>query len=90
MVASLISSIVDNVFGLLGKAPQARRDEKRKQILRDTLEDEKYEWRSIGLLARLIGEDEDRTRELLISIGARASTGSGNEVWGLISRVGTG
>jgi hypothetical protein len=92
MVASLISSIVDNVFGMLGKVPAARRDEKRKAILRDTLGDERYTWRSIGTLSRLIGEtDEDRTRDLLISIGARASTGSSDEeMWGLISRVGTG
>ena len=91
MFSSLISSIVDNVFGLLGKVPAARRDEKRKTILRDTLGDERYTWRSIGTLSRLIGADEDRTRDLLISIGARASTGgSEEEMWGLISRVGTG
>ena len=66
-----------------------RRDQKRKRLLRAMLEDEAYKWRSIGTLARSIGVSEDKTRELLISIGARASAAPGEEMWGLAERVGT-
>lgn len=86
-----MSAILDLVTGLLDAAkglPGLRRDQKRKSILRDMLEDPLYEWRSIAKLARSIGASEDKTRDLLISIDARASTGSGPELWGLASRVG--
>ncbi len=53
------------------------------------LEDPEFEWRSIAILARSVGAPEEKVRELLISIGARASTGAGGELWGLTSRVGT-
>lgn len=90
MVVSLIGSILDKVVDGIREVPALRRDQKRKAILRNALEEERIQWRSIGTLARLIGASEERTRELLISIGARASAGGGNEVWGLISRVGSG
>ena len=86
----VVSTVIDRLFEAAQGIPGVRRDQKRKQILRDTLQDPRYEWRSIGTLARSIGASEEKTRELLVSIGARASTGSGPEVWGLISRVGTG
>jgi hypothetical protein len=87
----LVSAIVELLGKLLaaGKAlPGLRRDQKRKATLRDLLEERKHKWRSIATLARSVGASEERTRELLVSIGARASVGSEPEVWGLISRVG--
>ena len=81
-IAELLGKLLD-----AGKAlPGVRRDHKRKKTLRGLLQ-EKYKWRSIGTLARAVGASEEKTRELLVSIGARASTGSGIEVWGLKSRV---
>jgi hypothetical protein len=87
----VISGILHLVTGLLDAAkglPGLRRDRKRKSILRGMLEDPLYEWRSITTLARSIGASEDKTRDLLISIDARASTARGSELWGLSSRVG--
>jgi hypothetical protein len=74
-----------------GKAvPGAVRDWKRKKILREMLKEPTYEWRNLTTLARSIGASEEKTRDLLISIGARASTSPGeSEHWGLISRVGS-
>lgn len=83
-LADLMGKLVDAARGL----PAVRRDHKRKQILRTMLEDPTYEWREIVTLARAAGASEEKTRELLISIGARAAAGRGREVWGLISRVG--
>lgn len=52
------------------------------------LSDASFEWRSLETLARAVGADESKTRDLLVSIRARASAGGGREVWGLIERVG--
>jgi hypothetical protein len=84
----VIGALVDLAGKLLQGVPGARRDQKRKALLRDMLAEETYEWRTIGTLARSIGASEEKTRELLISIGARASAGPGEEMWGLAGRVG--
>ena len=88
----MIGALTELLRALLGigeRLPGVSRDRKRKRLLRDMLEDEAYKWRSIGTLARSIGVSEDKTRELLISIGARASAAPGEEMWGLAERVGT-
>ena len=89
-VITALASFIDRVFEMLRELPRVRRDHKRKRILREMLEDPRYQWRGIGILARSIGSSEDGARELLVSIGARASTGAGEELWGLRSRVGAG
>ena len=89
-VISALASFIDGVFEMLRELPRVYRDHKRKRILREMLEDPRYKWRGIGTLARSIGSSEDDARELLVSIGARASTGAGEELWGLRSRVGSG
>ena len=87
---SVLSSVIDNLFKVGERLPGVRRDQKRKQILREMLEDPRYEWRSLARLARASGTSEEKTRELLISIGARASAGRGEELWALRTRVGSG
>jgi hypothetical protein len=78
--------LLDSLKGL----PGLRRDQKRKATLRGLLEkDADVKWRSLSVLARSIGASEEKTTELLVSIGARGSVKSGAEVWGLKSRVGT-
>ena len=84
---SAIVELLGKLFGSVKELPGLRRDQKRKATLRDLLEDPKFRWRGIGTLARAVGASEDRTRDLLISIGARASVAEGEEVWGLRSRV---
>ena len=59
--------------------------EVKKEILRAMLEDEKWEWRTIEALQRKIRESPETTRELLLEIGATASTGQ-REVWTLGKR----
>jgi hypothetical protein len=79
--------LVEKLFEAARSLPAVRRDMKRKGTLRKLLDDPKFRWRSITTLARSIGASEDATRELLVSIGARASVGQGEEMWGLRSRV---
>jgi hypothetical protein len=84
-IAGLFQALLEAAKGL----PGLRRDQKRKAVLRSMLEDPAYNWRSLATLARSIGVSDDKTRELLVSIGARASTTGQGEVWGLTSRVGS-
>lgn len=86
----VLSSVIDKLFEAGKEVPGLRRDQKRKRILGDMLDDPRYQWRSIATLARAIGTSEEKTRELLVSLDARASTGNGGEVWGLRTRVGSG
>jgi len=87
---SFLSTLIDRLFEAGKSVPGLRRDQKRKRNLREMLSHPDYEWRSIEKLAGVAGTSDERTRELLISIDARRSVGSGPEMWGLISRVGHG
>ena len=79
--------LVEKLLEAARSLPAVRRDMKRKGTLRKLLQDPKLQWRSITTLARSVGASEDATRELLVSIGARASVGQGEEMWGLRARV---
>ena len=83
-IAQLVGKLLDSAQGL----PGLRRDLKRKETLRQLLEEPRFKWRSISTLSRAAGASDEKTRELLVSIGARASVAAGDEVWGLKSRVG--
>jgi hypothetical protein len=89
-VGNVVDAIVDGIKSIPG-ALQRRR---QKRILRRMLKQGSYQWRKLSTLARAVGESgpegQDRVRGLLLSIGARASVGeSQEELWGLISRVGS-
>ena len=61
---------------------------KRKMLLKQMLNNTKFEWRDINTLSNVIGATQDETRRLLIDIGARGSeTNNGkNELWALIEK----
>jgi hypothetical protein len=85
----VVTAIVEFFARLLEASkdlPGVRRDQKRKAILIAMLS-EHFEWRRLATLARAVGASDEKTRELLISINARASTTGGDEAWGLIARV---
>jgi len=87
-VVSAIAELLGKLIEATTSLPGLRRDLKRKDLLKSMLEDPAYKWRSLETLARSVGASDEKTRELLISIGARASTAEGPEMWGLTSRVG--
>jgi hypothetical protein len=88
VIVSSILKLGEVLLNALRGLPGFRREQKRMAILRGMLEDPRYEWREIATLARAIGTSEEETRDLLISVDARASMGGGKEVWGLRARVG--
>jgi predicted transcriptional regulator with HTH domain len=83
-----LARLVEKLLDLATRLPIWWRDRKRKRILFAMLSQASFEWRSLETLARAVGADAAKTRELLVAIRARASTGAGREVWGLIERVG--
>jgi hypothetical protein len=88
-VVGAIAELIGKLLDSLKELPGLRRDLKRKKTLRRLLEDRDHKWRSIEILSRSIGASEEKTIELLVSIGARASTGARADMWGLSSRVDT-
>jgi hypothetical protein len=70
---------------VLKQRAKKKRDEPRKQLLKEMLEDERFpgRWRELHTLMHVIGADEETTKRLLIEIGARGSE-DGMEFWGLI------
>ena len=82
-IADLLGKVLDAGKGL----PGLRRDEKRKDILREQLEEPNPLWCSLETLAGMIGSSEKRTRDLLISIDARGSRGKNKNMWALQSRL---
>ena len=86
MLSAIVASL-DKIIDVAKALPGLRRDQKRKATLRQLLEAREFRWRSIATLSRAVGASEEKTRELLVSIGARASVGGGREMWGLRSRV---
>jgi hypothetical protein len=80
VVIGAITGLLRTLLGIGERLPGLRRDQRRKRLLREMFEAETFKWRSIGALARSIGATEDKTRELLISIAARASAAQGEEM----------
>lgn len=70
---------------LLKEKAAARKDKARKDLLLKMLSDNAHEWRDLQTLQHVIGADEDTTKSLLISVGARASE-DGKPLWALISK----
>lgn len=69
----------------LQERARAKKDEPRKRLLLQLLEDDRFpnRWRTFETLQHVIGADEETTKRLLIEVGARASE-DGKKLWGLM------
>ena len=61
------------------------RNEDRRKLLRQMLDDQAHDWRKLDTLRHVIGCDVDTTKQLLLEIGARASE-NGTDSWAYIKR----
>ena len=59
------------------------KDGPRRQLLLKMLESNDNDWRKLETLSHVIGADQEKTKTLLIEIGARASE-DGKELWALL------
>jgi len=62
------------------------KDQPARALLIEMLSDDDYVWRKLDTLMHVIGADEERTKSLLLEVGARASE-DGQEKWALKSRA---
>jgi hypothetical protein len=94
-MVSFISALIGGGLTLVGVvvahkmqlAERDRVDEPRRQLLRQMLDNPKYEWRSMEKLSGVIGASREETARLLIEIGARRDENTDDrELWGYISR----
>lgn len=85
VIGSLATMAGSALLHCLKERAIAKRDEPRKNLLHEMLENPKHQWRTLDTLAHVIGADEKVTKNLLLSIGARASE-DGQSIWGLIKR----
>lgn len=89
----VIGAVIGSISTLMGqwlvhylkRRDEIQKDELRRNLLKKMLEDERFEWRSFKTLMHVIGSDEQKTQQLLLEIGARASE-DGQELWALISK----
>ncbi len=92
-LVGVIGAIVGSVITLCGNfalewfkgKAQRKIDCSRKKMLKEMLQDEAFQWRTLSTLATVIGCNEEQTKNLLIAIGARGSEKDDGK-WGLISR----
>ena len=92
-VIGIIGGIVGSLFTLAGNVllhwlknrPQKKLDQKRKDLLRQMLDDDRFaeKWRNLSTLSAVIGADENETKRLLIEVGARGSEKNDGK-WGLL------
>ncbi len=86
VVIGCVATIVGNALLFwLKECSSAKREEPRKKLLLQMLENPRYQWRHIETLMHVIGTDEEATKNLLLTIDARASE-DGKPLWGLIKR----
>src|SRR5438067_1731851 len=85
VLGSILTIIGNIITHCLKERSAAKKDKRRKEVLREMLEDPAYpeHWRNLDTLMHVIGADEKTTKRLLVDIGARASE-DGQRKWGLI------
>ena len=89
----VLGAVVGSLFTILGNITfewfknrhQRKIDISRQKILKKMLKETTFEWRQLSTLARVIGCDEETTKNHLIAINARGSE-LNDGMWGLIDR----
>ena len=64
----------------------SKKEQPARDLLKEMLEHTEHTWRNLDTLAHVIGSDEERTKRLLLEVGARASE-DGQPKWALKTRA---
>jgi hypothetical protein len=85
VVGSVLTIFGNVVVQCLKERSIAKKDKPRKQLLKEMLEDNRFNehWRKLDTLMHVIGANEATTKRLLLEIGARGPEDN-QELWGLI------
>lgn len=70
----------------LKERSESKREKPAREILNEMLSRNDYVWRELETLMHVIGADDEKTKRLLLEIGARASE-DGRALWALKSRA---
>jgi hypothetical protein len=79
-IFSIVNSVIVSLYGIFSSN---RARNRQKEILRKMLLNPRYKWRTFKSLRLSIRQDENSTKELLIELGAHASTKS-KDAWTLL------
>lgn len=85
VIGSIATVAVQWLRHYLEERSQEKKEEPRRQVLKQMLNNPKHSWRKLETLMHVIGADEETTKRLLLEIGARGSE-DGQALWGLIKR----
>ena len=85
LLGAIITVCGNIILHLLQNRNQKIINDKKKALLTAMLSDLRFtdNWRKISTLSRVIGTEEETTKQLLIEIGARGSERD-DKLWGLI------
>jgi hypothetical protein len=82
-IATVIGSVVKHC---LQERSAKNKEKPARDLLIEMLNHESYTWRELNTLMHVIGCDAEKTKQLLLEIGARASE-DGQQLWALKSRA---
>ena len=74
VVAGAVTQTLGQIaLARFGEYQVRRRNEPRRKLLRQMLDNPKWEWRELDTLQHVIGCDAETTKQLLLEVDARAS-----------------
>jgi citrate lyase beta subunit len=85
-IGSLATIAANVVMHCLSEKAASKKEKPAKDLLIEMLNHKDYEWRKLETLMHVVGADEEKTKRLLLEVGARASE-DGQSLWALKSRA---
>lgn len=86
-VIGSIATIAGNIaMHFIKECTAAKKDKPAKDLLNEMLNHNDHTWRKLDTLSHVIGASEEKTRQLLLEVGARASE-DGKSLWASKSKA---
>ncbi|NOZ10692.1 MAG: hypothetical protein GXP09_06630 [Gammaproteobacteria bacterium] len=86
VVGSIATMAGNFMMHWLKERSESKKEEPARELLTEMLNHNDYTWRKLETLMHVIGADEEKTKRLLLQVGARASE-DGQSKWALKSRA---
>lgn len=85
LLGVIVGGVISSLPKMIELFEKKSLDTRRKKYIHSMLTNNKFKWRKLSTISRVIGADEDETKRLLIMMGARGSEKKDHEnMWGLI------
>ena len=86
-VVGSIATMAGNILmHWLKERTELKKEKPARELLTNMLNHNEHTWRKLETLMHVIGADEEKTKRLLLEVGARASE-DGQDLWALLSRA---